>query len=113
MQLRTHLKSEYFVKSLVKKYNRLGDLVFDHLAGSYTTVRVCMFLPEHLGSIVGEKETGDEEHSMVQFVKLFASQILNNNSDISGTPDICRPHGCSLKWSKVQHEEIQKRMVHS
>lgn len=88
MLLPPQQKSVELIKTLLKKYIQHGDLVFAPFSRSYSTGPACMLLPEHLLCIVGDNEHDLEAHYMAQWVEVFATQILNDESDIPGTPEL-------------------------
>lgn len=47
-----------------------------------------MLIPEDILLNIGDKERDCEAHAMVKTGKLFARQILNNDFDITGTPEL-------------------------
>lgn len=73
---------------MVNKYTQPGYLVFDLFSGSYSTGRAFMFLTEHRRCILGDKELYFKASDIVQLAEVFACEILNNDSEITGAPEL-------------------------
>ena len=86
--LRPEQKSVALLKTIISKYSQPGDIVFDPFAGSYSTGRSCMSLLSHRRCIMGDQDERCGKFSMRQLVEVYARQILNEESDITGTDDL-------------------------
>lgn len=100
MLLRSEPKIEAIIKTLVNNDTQSCYLVINPFAWSYSTGNGWLFLSEHRRCILWDKEPYCEPHPMVQLVKVFASQIFNNDSDITGTQELLQAADWLLKMSK-------------
>ena len=71
--------------TLMDRFSNPGDLVFGPFAGTYSTARACLLLPAHRRCIVSNIDPNCKKHAFQQLVDVFARQVLNGNSDITGT----------------------------
>lgn len=86
--LPTEQMSEALIKTLINKYAKLGEHIFHPFAVSNSTERTFMLLPENLRLLLVEKKPYCEAHAMVELLEVFGRQILNEESDITGLPQI-------------------------
>lgn len=70
-------KRLFVMKTLIDQYSQPGEIVYDPFAGTYVTGRASMFLPLHCICIPGEKDADCSQFAMLQFVDVFARQLLN------------------------------------
>lgn len=86
--MRPEQKSEELIMTLDNKYNKPGDVVFNPFTGFHSTGNACMLLPEHRRCIIGNNEPDHGAQAIVQLLEVFVLQMLNDNSDITGAPDL-------------------------
>lgn len=86
--LRSEQKRLRLMKTLVGKYSQPGDVVYDPLAGAYTTARACLSLLLHRRCTLGDKWEDCNKYAMTQLVDVFARQLLNPESDRTVTTDM-------------------------
>lgn len=88
LMLRPEQKSEALMMTLVEKYSQPGDLVFDPFGGALTTGRACLLLNKHRRCIVSDNDTACFKYAVIPLVTVFAKQLLNPLSDITGTDEL-------------------------
>lgn len=86
--LRPEQKSVALIQTFISKYTKPGDLVFDPFAGSYSTGRACMLLSQHRRCILGDIDPKCHKFAMRQLVEVYARQLLNVESDITGPKEL-------------------------
>jgi DNA modification methylase len=86
--LRPEQKPLALMQTLVSKYSPPNGLVFDPFAGTLSTAKACLLLPEHRRCVCGDLDPKCAQIGMVQLVEVFAKQVLNEKSDIDGSADV-------------------------
>ena len=90
LMLRPEQKSVALLQTIIGKYTQPGDLVFDPFAGSFSTGRACMLLPQHRRCVLGDLDPTCHKFGMQQLVEVYARQLLNEESDITGDDELLR-----------------------
>lgn len=87
MLLHAEKKNETFTKTLMNKLTKPSDFVCHPFSLSNSICRGYVLLPGHNRCIIWNKELDCEAHAKIKLVEVVALQILNDNSDIPGTPE--------------------------
>jgi hypothetical protein len=86
--LRPEQKPIALMETLVSKYCPPGGIVFDPFAGSLSTAKACLLLHQHRRCVCGDIDPKCAEIGMVSMVEVFAKQVLNEDSDVEGSPSV-------------------------
>ena len=81
-RLRAEQKGIDQMKMIVSKFCPAGETVLDPFAGTYSTAKACLSLNKHRRCIVSDSDPDCMKHGLPQLVEVFATQILNDLSDI-------------------------------
>ena len=89
-RIRPEQKSTALLKTLVAKYCPPGGLVWDPFAGTMSTARACLLLHSHRRCVCTDVDEECVKVSIPSLLDVFASQLLNEDSDITGSEEVLR-----------------------
>ena len=89
-RIRPEQKSTALLKTLVAKYCPPGGLVLDPFAGTMSTARACLLLDSHRRCVCTDVDEECVKVSIPSLLDVFASQLLNEDSDITGSEEVLR-----------------------
>lgn len=85
MMVRPEQKSASWMMDIMSKFSRPEKLVVDTCAGTMSTAKACLALPQH-GRFVGcEEYSMCSVKSLLSLVKVHAEQVLNLEPDLVGS----------------------------
>jgi len=85
--LRPEQKNMIWMKALIGKFTGPGDLVMDMFAGTYATAKACLMTDKHRKFVGCDSDQECTDTGRVALVHIFASQLLNEKSDITGNEE--------------------------
>lgn len=83
--LRLEKKSVAVIQTVFDRYSHCNDLLNDPFAGLYGTGSACLSLMLHRSCIPRDKDIDLNTYAVWQLVEIFARQVLNNESNITGS----------------------------
>lgn len=80
-------KSVALRKNRTQKFSKLGDLVLDSSMGMFSIAKSWLFLDKNRRFVWCGKNSSCVETSMAERLKVYASQLLDGNSEMKGGTD--------------------------
>lgn len=101
-------KNAGWMKYIVQKFTRPGNVVIDACAGTFSVAKACLLLPKYRLFIKHEVEPGCVAKEMMQMILLYARQVLIKESAIDGKREgrIC----AEVYVNAAETIELQKRL---
>lgn len=81
-------------KDLLRWFNNGGQLVVDRCAGTFAPVKTCILLPKHGQFVGGEVDRDCFGESQDKVGKVFAREMLKEESDIRSEEAVQMQRGC-------------------
>ena len=85
VMLRPEQKNIAWMKEIISQFTVKGDIVVDPFAGTFSTAKACMDLPEHRIFVGGEVDDNCVREATPSVLEYFCKQAVNKNSNISLT----------------------------
>ena len=85
---RPEQKSIPMLKDIIVRMTKPGATVVDTFAGTCATAKACLMLKKHRKFIGCDKDEDCLEAAMPELLRVFAEQVLNEDSDIVCAPEV-------------------------